>query len=370
MVSLILTCAGKGVRAGFEKNKLLQNLDGETVIERTFNACKDTGFFDEIIITVSEDDYGFFVEKFKGKALIVKGGKTRHLSVKNGLEKVNGDMVLIHDGARPFVAKKAFERCIESVKKHRSGICAIPQTDTVSKANSDGQLIQTLGKENLYSIQTPQGYYTQDLRLAMAKATRDDYPDESSLYSEFIAPAHLCEGDINNKKLTYREDFSTKNLAFRTGVGFDCHKLVPDRALILGGINIKHDKGLLGHSDADVLTHAICDAILSALALRDIGYHFPDSDTKYKGANSIDLLREVLKMANDKNYQVYSVSACIMAEKPKLLGYIPQITKNLASVLGISEDMLGIGATTLEGLGFVGREEGICVNATATLKPI
>ena len=143
-----------------------------------------------------------------------------------------------------------------------------------------------------------------------------------------------------------------------------------NRKLILGGIEIPHDKGLLGHSDADVLTHAIADAILSALALRDIGYHFPDSDAKYKDVNSILLLKEVVKMANSLGYKPYSISAVVMAEKPKLLHHIPNITKNLASVLCVEENMVGIGATTLEGLGFVGREEGICVNATATLKPI
>lgn len=369
MISLILTCAGRGERAGFSDNKLLQNLDGKTVVETTFLACEKSGLFDEIILTASETDFDLFVEKFKGKATVVRGGKTRFLSVKNGLEKVNGDIVLIHDGARPFVTKEVIKNCIESVKKHRSGICAVPQTDTVAKANQNGEILQTLDKKVLYSIQTPQGFYTKDIKKAFSLCTSDDYPDESSVYGEFIAKPYLCEGDINNKKLTYKEDFCS-SIPFRTGVGFDCHKLVLGRKLILGGIEIPHDKGLLGHSDADALTHAICDAILSAMAMRDIGYHFPDNDPKYKDANSLDLLAKVMEMAKNKGYKVYSISACIMAEKPKLLTYIPQITKNLASILDISEEMLGIGATTLEGLGFVGREEGICVSATATLQHI
>ncbi len=369
MISLILTCAGRGERAGFSDNKLLQNLDGKTVVEKTFLSCEKSGLFDEIILTASESDFDFFVEKFNGKATVVKGGKTRFLSVKNGLEKVNGDIVLIHDGARPFVTKNVIQNCIESVKKHRSGICAVPQTDTVARATESGEILQTLDKKVLYSIQTPQGFYAEDIKKAFSLCTSDDYPDESSVYGEFIAKPHLCKGDINNKKLTYKEDFYSST-PFRTGVGFDCHKLVLGRKLILGGVEIPHDKGLLGHSDADALTHAICDAILSAMAMHDIGYHFSDSDPKYKNANSLDLLAKVMEMAKDKGYKVYSVSACIMAEKPKLLGYIPQITKTLASVLDVSEEMLGIGATTLEGLGFVGREEGICANATATLQLI
>ena len=154
----------------------------------------------------------------------------------------------------------------------------------------------------------------------------------------------------------------------RVGNGYDVHRLVEDRELILGGVKIPHTLGLLGHSDADVLTHAIMDALLSSVAERDIGYHFPDTDEKYKGANSIELLKKVIEIVDGKGYVVDSVSACIMAQKPKLLPHIPTITKNLSGVLGISPDKIGITATTLEGLGFVGREEGICVHANATVK--
>ena len=174
-------------------------------------------------------------------------------------------------------------------------------------------------------------------------------------------------GSSNNVKITYPEDFDlfTQIKDIRFGVGFDCHKLVENRKLILGGIEIPHDKGLLGHSDADVLTHAIMDAILSSLSLRDIGYHFPDKDPAYKDADSMKLLENVLLLIKEKGYRVKSISATIMAEKPKLLSFIPKITNNLSTALNISESDVGIGATTLEGLGFVGREEGICVHATA-----
>ncbi len=364
MISLVLTCAGNGTRAGFSNNKLLQKINGKTVVETTFTAFKNTNFFDEIIVTASEIDAEIFA-KILPSATIVLGGKTRFLSVKNALSKVRGDIVLVHDGARPFTSKKVISDCIETAKKYGSAICAVPQTDTIAKAEND-EIISVLGKDNLYSIQTPQGFNTTELKKAFSLATRDDYPDESSIYSEFIKKPRLSQGEKSNIKLTFMEDFSPI-LDMRTGVGFDCHKLVSDRALILGGVTIKHDKGLLGHSDADVLTHAIMDAILSSLSLRDIGYHFPDSDEKYKGACSMDLLKKVLELIDEKNYKVYQVSACIMAEKPKLLPHIPLITSTLAKALNINDNMLGISATTLEGLGFVGREEGICVHATATL---
>ena len=157
-------------------------------------------------------------------------------------------------------------------------------------------------------------------------------------------------------------------MKIKVGFGYDVHRLVEGRALFLGGIKVEHSLGLLGHSDADVLIHAVCDALLGAASLRDIGYHFPDKDDKYLNACSMDLLKEVLSMMNKKGYRIKNISATIMAEKPKLLNYIPKITENLACALGVNALGVGITATTLEGLGFVGREEGICVNAVALLE--
>ena len=364
MVSLILTCAGSGKRAGFTTNKLLQNIDGKTIAEKTFNACFNSKLFDQIIVTASETDLQFFTDKFGDKATVVKGGKTRFLSVKNALDFVTGEIVLVHDGARPFVTEKVLADCIECVKKYRSGIASCEQTDTIAK-EVDGYIDTVYDKKTLRSIQTPQGFYSNDLKKAFSLATCDDYPDESSVYAQFIAKPKLFDGDKANIKLTYAQDFNKPTV--RTGVGFDCHKLVENRKLILGGIEIKHDKGLLGHSDADVLTHAVMDAILSAVALKDIGYHFPDSDARYKNADSMKLLEKVLALVDEQGYKVSSISACIMAEKPKLLPHIPAISENLSKALKIKTSEVGIGATTLEGLGFVGREEGICVHATAVV---
>ena len=230
--------------------------------------------------------------------------------------------------------------------------------------------VKYLGKDNLYSVQTPQAFLVKDIKKAYSLAKDKTFNDDGEVYSKYIGDIHTVKGDAKNVKLTFKEDFDvlSQTNACRFGTGFDCHKLVSGRDLILGGIKIPHSKGLLGHSDADVLTHAIMDAILSASAMRDIGYHFPDTDKKYKDISSIKLLKQVMKIIGKENYKVKSISAVIMAEKPKLLKYIPLITENLASVLKIDKSMVGIGATTLEGLGFVGREEGICVNATALLE--
>ena len=401
-VSLIIAAAGKGERAGFEKNKLLfKGADGKTVLERTIFAFVKSGIIDEYVVAVSEKDEAEISAILPREVKIVLGGKTRSASVKNALAAVTGDIVLIHDGARPFVSAEIIENCANSADKFGSGIVAEESRNTVCRAEN-GEIAEYLGKSGLYSVQTPQGFKTELIKKAYAAAGEENFNDDGEVYAKFIAPPRIVKGSTENVKLTFKEDF--KNTAdgaeycgadcrggvfggatgsdthtaasagasagageYRFGTGFDCHKLVTGRKLILGGIEIPHDKGLLGHSDADVLSHAITDAIFAAAAIRDIGYHFPDTDPAYEGADSIELLKTALKIVGEKGFSVTSVSATIMAEKPKLLKFIPEITENLAAALGIPAEKAGIAATTLEGLGFVGREEGICVSATATL---
>ena len=366
--SLILASAGKGERAGFNQNKLLVAINGKTILEQTLNAFVDSNLIDQIIITASQTDFDFIVDLVKTKATVVLGGETRTQSIKNALDKVDGDIVLIHDGARPFVTKKIIEDCIQTTIKFGSAIPIIKSRDTIAKI-SDGVITEYVGKNNLANIQTPQGFLTSTIKNAYLSLGDKAFNDDGEIYLNYTGSLNYYDGDSENVKLTYKNDF-TLDAKYRFGTGFDCHKLVENRKLILGGVLIPHDKGLLGHSDADVLTHAIMDAILSSLSLRDIGYHFSDKDPKYKDADSMKLLQVVLSMVHDNGYKVESISATIMAEKPKLLSFIPEITLSLASTLGISPQFVGIGATTLEGLGFVGREEGICTHATATLVKI
>ncbi len=366
MVSLILTCAGKGSRAGFNENKIWELIDGQTVVDKALCTFSDSGLIDQIVITANETDFEKLLSLYGDKHTVVLGGSTRTQSVINALSLVTGDVVLIHDGARPFVSNKIIADCIECAQQHGSAIPVFPTRDTMLV--SDGNVVNNyLGKSELYAVQTPQGFNTNHIKDAYARVGDKTFNDDGEVYQEFIGDLHVYQGETQNVKLTYPEDFKSKAKDCRFGVGFDCHRLVENRALILGGVTIPHDKGLLGHSDADVLTHAIMDAILSALALRDIGYHFSDKDPTYKDACSMNLLQRVLEMIDEKGYKVKTVSASIMAEKPKLLKHIPNVTKNLANALTIDERDVGITATTLEGLGFVGREEGICVHATAVL---
>ena len=366
--TLILACAGKGTRAGKEKNKLLEKVNGTTCLEKTLSVFLESGLIDKTIVTASPTDFEEISSLVGDKATVILGGNTRTESVKNALSIVEDGIVLIHDGARPFVDKRIILDCINSAKEHGSAITAFPSRDTIIRADN-GEIQEYLGKDTLYSVQTPQAFIVKDIKCAYEFAGDKTFNDDGEVYKHYINIPRVVMGSSNNVKITYPEDFDlfTQIKDIRFGVGFDCHKLVENRKLILGGIEIPHDKGLLGHSDADVLTHAIMDAILSSLSLRDIGYHFPDKDPAYKDADSMKLLEKVLLLIKEKGYRVKSISATIMAEKPKLLSFIPKIANNLSTTLNISESDIGIGATTLEGLGFIGREEGICVHATAVL---
>lgn len=366
--SLILACAGKGERAGQNKNKLLVKVGGVTCLERTLSVFTRSGLIDEYVVVCAARDESEIRTLLPPFVKTVTGGDTRTQSVKNALKAVTGEIVLIHDGARPFVSAETIKNCVDGALKYGGAVAAVPSRDAVCRAEN-GVISSYVGKSGLYSVQTPQAFNTQLIKKAYDLAGDCVYDDDGEVFSEFIGEVRIADGNADNLKITYKEDFEKLNAAplCRVGTGFDCHRLAENRKLVLGGVEIPHDKGLLGHSDADVLTHAVMDALLSALAMRDIGYHFPDSDPAYKDADSLKLLGVVMEKIKNVGYKPYNVSAVIMADKPKLSGYIPRITEKLAAALGLSPDSVGIGATTLEGLGFIGREEGICVRAAATV---
>ena len=365
-VSVIIACAGKGERAKQGKNKLLVSVSGKTAVERVYFAFKKTGLIKQYIICAAKRDEKEIADLLSGEDYVFSaGGETRTESVKNALSLVTGDVVLIHDGARPFVSARIIKDVIAAASEKGGAITAVPTRDTIYSVKDE----KYLGKNGLYLVQTPQGFRTELIKKAYSLAGNGAYNDDGEVYKTFIGELAVVNGETDNVKITYPEDLLLLNRSqdVRFGTGFDCHELVTERKLILGGIEIPHEKGLKGHSDADVLTHAVMDALLSAAAERDIGYHFPDNDPKYEGADSMMLLKKVLSIIERDGYRTKSVSAVIMAQKPKLLGYIPKITVSLAEALGIPAENVGITATTLEGLGFVGREEGICVHANAVI---
>ncbi|MBO5328415.1 MAG: 2-C-methyl-D-erythritol 2,4-cyclodiphosphate synthase [Clostridia bacterium] len=253
----------------------------------------------------------------------------------------------------------------------------MPVTDTVVIAKRES--VDNVPERNsLYSVQTPQGFYTKDIKRAynMAKLNGFEGTDDSSVYSKFIKPAHLYLGEIENKKLTYKQDFNATtpptfiaDEKIKIGYGVDVHAFGGEENFItLCGVQIANDKGLVAHSDGDIAVHAIMDAILSALALKDIGHYFPDTDEKYKDANSIKMLEKVVEIALDKGYSVGNLSLTIQAERPKLAPNIDKMIENLAISLQTDKQNIGVAAGTCEKLGFVGEGLGICATCAVILK--
>jgi len=372
-ITAIIACAGGATRAKQNQNKIFSLVSGVPVILKTVSAFANVKSVDEILIVHSEGEDGRIREILKDveKPIdYVLGGKTRFQSIKNALSTLDDGGVLIHDGARPFIEQQDIENCIKTLLLSGSAILASAPTNSILETDGCDEIFSS-GRKNKLSALTPQCFLTNNIKIAYAHASEEDgYTDDAGVYSSYFGKCKAVITTNSNKKLTYPEDFENDKPIRSCGTGFDLHKLVEGRKLILGGIEIPHDKGLLGHSDADVLTHAIMDALLSSASLRDIGYHFSDKDKKFKDISSILLLEEVMKMLKIKGLKPVHVSAVVMAEQPKLSPYRDAITEKLASVMGLDVQAVGITFTTLEGIGIVGREEGIASQAYVLTKEI
>ena len=372
-ISAIITCAGKGERFGLKYNKLLHEVNGLPIFVYTLNKfLRDD--INQIVITSSKDDLDLFKSKTEGlKANIsfVLGGDTRQQSVYNALLSLDKDtdLVIIHDGARPFVTKQILDEAIGLAIDKGNAVVCTSLVDSIRELDNDSSKAQN--RNNYMLVQTPQIFKYDSILRAYALAQADnklDYLDDASIYEKYIGKINISKGDKSNIKITTPDDLSYfMPNSFSVGCGWDTHELVEGRKLILGGVEIPHTKGLLGHSDADVLTHAIMDALLSAAHQKDIGHLFPDTDEKYKGICSLLLLKEVVKILNSENYIINNISAVIMAQKPKLGIYLNDIQKQLADTMGIDEDKISLTATTTEKLGLIGHEEAISVNAYCSI---
>ncbi len=365
-ITAIIACAGMGSRANQNQNKIFSCISNVPVVLKTVSAFDNVKRIDEILIVHGEGEDGKIREilkDIKKPVHYVTGGKTRFQSIKNALDNVSDGVVLIHDGARPFIEQEDIENCIKTVLTRGSAVLATALTDTVLE--TDGKdIIYASGRRDKLSALTPQCFRVNDIKSAYAHACEEDgFTDDAGIYSAYFGKCVAVITQNKCKKLTYEEDFNSPPKYTKCGTGFDLHKLVEGRKLILGGIEIPHSKGLLGHSDADVLTHAIMDAILSSASFRDIGYHFSDKDKKFKDISSMVLLEEVMKMLKLKGLKPVHVSAVVMAEQPKLSPYREVIAENLAKAMNMPIESVGITFTTLEGIGTVGREEGIASQA-------
>ena len=324
-----------------------------------------------------KDQYG--LHKIRA---ILAGGKDRQQSVYEGIRSLPPDTewVLVHDGVRPFVTAEHILACWRGAMKHGAAVLAVPAKDTIKLASDTRQVTSTPDRRSLWAVQTPQAFRLSLLLEAHERAAADGFTgtDDAMLVERLGQAVYIVEGDYRNIKLTTPEDLQWanwllekeegKSQMIRIGHGFDVHQLVPGRPCIIGGVTIPFEKGLLGHSDADVLLHAVCDAVLGALGQGDIGKHFPDTDIKYKDADSLELLKEVWKLARQSGYRLGNLDGTIMAQKPKMSPFIPAMVSRIASALEEPESLINIKATTTEQLGFIGRGEGIAAQAVVCLQ--
>lgn len=381
-VTAVLAAAGSSTRMGFDK--LSYPLGTYTVLEQSLHAFDVCPQVTEIVLVVGENAWQ---QARKAAALcttpiqLVPGGATRAESVKAGVLAAHGDIVAIHDAARPFVSQEVIERTLDAAKANGAAAPAVPVKDTIKQATAgNGKIVpedcmvsDTPDRNTLYAVQTPQCFDRKTYLWALEQLPADKarlVTDDCSLFELVGKPVQLVPGDYANLKITTREDllpYIKEKNTMRIGHGYDVHKLVEGRPLILGGVNIPHEKGLLGHSDADVLAHAISDALLGAVALGDIGKHFPDTDPAYAGADSLKLARAVAELVAEKGYRPVNVDATILCQAPKLAPHIQAMRQNLADALQMDVEDVSVKATTEEHLGFTGAGEGIAVHAVALL---
>lgn len=376
----IVLAGGSGSRMGAGCNKVLLELQGVPVIVRSVRAFQ--GLVQGVVLVSREEDISAMRAAMEAAELpvtIIPGGDTRQASVWNGLCALPDDCthVLIHDGARCLVDEDTIRRCMASVEECGTGVAAIPAIDTIKQVDAAEIVTGTPDRGTLRAVQTPQGFTVELIRQAHAAAMQEHFlgTDDASLVERLGKSVHLTLGDRRNIKLTTPEDIIMAEAflpnsfpTLRIGQGYDVHRLVEGRELILCGVTVPHHLGLLGHSDADVALHALMDAMLGAMALGDIGKHFPDTDERFRGISSMKLLAHVVSLLEAHHGRVTNCDVTIVAQKPKLLPFIPQMRENVASALKLPLDRVNVKATTTEHLAFEGREEGISAQAVCMVE--
>ena len=370
-VTAIIVAAGASRRMGFDK--LSYRLpDGRTVLETSCALFAAHPAVDELVLVAggNRPQCEAIAAACPKPCTVVQGGATRADSVRSGLAAAKGQLVAIHDAARPFAGAEIITAALQAAAESGAAAPAVPVKDTIKVADKDGKVVATPDRATLYAVQTPQCFdralYLQALE-AVSGEKASLVTDDCSLFELAGLPVTLTAGDYANLKITTKEDLQ-KEKTMRIGHGYDVHRLVEDRKLILGGVEVSYEKGLLGHSDADVLLHAVMDAVLGAAALGDIGQHFPDTDPAYKGADSLALTREVAKIIAAHGYKVGNIDATILCQRPKLAPHIPAMRRNIADAFGLPLDAVSVKATTEEHLGFTGEGLGIAAHAVALIE--
>lgn len=383
-VAAIVLAAGAGSRAGFGLPKQFRAIGGEPVLRRSLRLFAAHPRIDSVQAVIGLDDAARFNHAAEGLSKLsepVAGGTTRQASVFAGLDAISAQgpsHVLIHDAARPFATADLLDRAIDAAASHGAATPALPVTDTIKRVDARGHVAETIDRSVLRTIQTPQAFAFQPIldahRRAIA-ANRTDFPDDAALAEWAGMNVTTFEGEPGNFKLTTADDFLRAQAMeaqalgdTRTANGFDVHAFGPGDHVVLGGIRIAHNHALVGHSDADVLLHAITDAILGTIAAGDIGHHFPPSDPQWRGASSDRFLAHAVSLLTQRGGRIALLDSTVLCEAPKIAPQADTIRRNIATLAGIDAGRVSVKATTTEQLGFLGRGEGIAAMATATVR--
>ena len=379
----ILAAGGSGTRMHAGENKIFLEVCGKSILQRSLLLFE--GLIDAMKIVCRPEDEHKILKILESAGVsypisIVYGGNTRQQSVLNGLKALSAsrdDIVLVHDAARCMTSRKIIRDVLDSCSVFGSGVAAVPAVNTMKYADCMNNVLHTINRESLYEIQTPQGFLAGELTLAYLNAEKKGFiaTDDASVMEFAGYPVHLIQGSRSNIKITEKEDMKLLNAllqqnlpVYRAGIGYDVHRLSENRKLILCGIEIPHDAGLLGHSDADVGLHALMDAMLGAAGLGDIGKHFPDTSDDYKDISSLLLLKTVIRKVQQAGFLFTNADITLIAQKPKLAPFIPDMVLKVSETLACSPELINIKATTTEKLGFEGREEGISAQAICLLR--
>lgn len=365
----VVVAAGQGLRAGQPLPKQFALWRGKPVLRHSVEALGSAGAM-PLVVVIPENGEAEARKALEGISgvVLVTGGATRQESVARGLEAIKeADQVLIHDAARPDVPHHVIARLLDALTGSDGAIPALPVVDSLAIA--DGEVMAgSAEREILRRVQTPQAFRFDAIRSAHENwAGPTDAGDDAQVLRAAGGMVALVEGDERLSKLTFAEDFMTAIPDIRTGMGFDVHRLAPGEELWLGGIRIEHDKGLAGHSDADVALHAITDALLGAIGDGDIGTHFPPTDPQWKGASSDRFVAYASELVGKAGFAIANVDLTIICEAPKIGPHRPAMRERIAALLGIDMSRVSVKATTTERLGFAGRGEGIAAQAIATV---
>ena len=381
-VTAIIAAGGRGVRFGGALPKQLLALGGIPVLQRSVDAFLRHERITDVVVALPADLAAAPPSYVRGTAkplTIVDGGERRQDSVARAFARVppSADIVVVHDAARPLVSAGLISRTIDAAVEHGAAIAALQATDTVKRADGRRMIVGTIPRAEVFLAQTPQAFQMSVLRDALSAAAGSDATDEAAIVERLGRPVVLVDGDARNVKITAPEDLafaegllrpSGAAPVVRIGNGYDLHRLVPGRTLVLGGVTIPFDRGLAGHSDADAVCHAVTDAILGAVGAGDIGRHFPDTDAAWKDADSLNLLSRACEVVRSKGWAVGNVDVVVIAERPKMSPHADAMRANLARALQISVDQVSVKGKTNEGVGATGTGEAIAVHAVALVR--